>query len=125
MLESLDLTPAERLAVIRKYRLRLSQKGMAEHLGISEGKYRSYERDETVRWRQGPPDKLPELEGDLGPEEVIFTLRTRLGWTLDDAAAAMGRSRATYVAIENGGRTTARWSEYVISLMEKELATAT
>ena len=124
MLSVTDLTVGENLALQRR-RLGVTQDRMAELLGLGRDVYRSYERDADRKWRQGPPIELPLLdEGELAPEETIHILRMRLGWTLDDAAEAMGRSRATYVNIESGGRTTARWADYVINLMEKEIATA-
>jgi len=124
MLEGLDLTVGENLAVQRR-KLGVTQGQMAKLLGLGKHVYRSYEHDEERQWRQGPPAELPLLEGALAPEEVIYVLRQRLEWSLDDAAGAVGRSRATYVSIESGGRTTARWADYVITLMEKELAAAT
>ena len=122
MLRDTDLTTGENLTIQRR-RLSVTQDRMAELLGIGRDVYRSYERDEDRKWRQGPPITLPQLDDELAQEEVIHILRLRIGWTLDDAAEAVGRSRATYVNIESGGRTTARWADYVINLMEKEIAT--
>ena len=122
MLIDTDLTTGENLTLQRR-RLSLTQERMAKLLGIGRDVYRSYERDEDRKWRQGPPVALPLLDDELAQEEVIHILRLRIGWTLDEAAEAVGRSRATYVNIESGGRTTARWADYVINLMEKEIAT--
>ena len=108
---------------IQRRRLSLTQDRMAELLGIGSWVYRSYERDEDRKWRQGPPITLPLIDDELTQEEVIHILRLRIGWTLNEAAEAVGRSRATYINIESGGRTTARWANYVINLMEKEIAT--
>jgi len=124
MLKVADLTTGESL-ILQRRRLGVTQGRMAELIGVGRDVYRSYERDEDRKWRQGPPIELPPLgDEDLADEEIIHILRLRLGWTLDDAAEAVGRSRATYVNIESGGRTTARWANYVIDLMEKEIATA-
>ena len=124
MLKVTDLTTGESL-ILQRRRLGVTQGRMAELIGVGRDVYRSYERDEDRKWRQGPPVELPPRgDEDLADEEIIHILRLRLGWTLDDAAEAVGRSRATYVNIESGGRTTARWANYVIDLMEKEIATA-
>ncbi len=124
MLKAVDLTVGESLTLQRR-RLGVTQDHMAKLLGLGRDVYRSYERDADRKWRQGPPVELPSLGDDeLASEEIIHILRLRLGWTLDEAAEAVGRSRATYVNIESGGRTTARWADYVINLMEKEIATA-
>jgi len=98
----------------------ISQGQAADELGIKQCTYASYEKDEDRQFRHCPPPDIPEIES-IDPHEHVVVLRTRLGYTLAEAAEVVGTSRATYVQIEGGGRVAQKWADYAIKQLGSEL----